>query len=650
LYILATCIAGIAVYALVLRRSGAAAGILAAMLYVYSPYLSLVVPHVQGDLTEMLVLALTPALLWATDRLVRGHQPQNILFVALIIAALILTSPKGAMASGLLALAYAIWHFNTVRTKSNIFQFLVATGLGTLLASFYWIPALLEQSAIQWQPTISGATLTLRLSELVTPIKAIDPAEMIHLPQLTLGLVSVVFVVGSVLLQLFINRNDFGVFFLVSGLGITIIAVTLLRHETWLLGHMVLCFSVASSAILTLRTRLSARLQRLLLPILMVGIWIGSRASWLPPAASQPFGNTDGSVQVNYEQQGYGIAVLPAGDSLPSTLSNRVEFNHNLIDSYQAGTINKLVPGQLTTAFQASPLAHFVHGDQFQIRQVTAPVTLNFLTAFFPGWRATIGDQRLNLQPSPDTGLIQVDLPRVNSNNSELSITLGGTNVRQGSWLVAGLVLLIIVVLTWGKYRTLRKSSIEDLVLLQHDEARLIALPVGCFGLVALLILIPNPFLSMSQPDNTGMHDTFSTQMRSNTGLTMNGFRLTNNVYSGGDDFDITLFWQTQRFLPDNYRVKLFLKNNRDLSVWNETDLRNPSYYPTRRWNTQQYVPDRYDFVLAHDMTPGNYQIHLEVYDCTTICDNSKRIDFFNTDGQPLGGDVTLPTLISIRP
>ncbi len=195
LYILATCVAGIAVYALVLRQAGAAAGILAAMLYMYSPCVSLVIPHVQGDLTEMLVLALAPALLWSVDRLIRGQQPQNILFAAFITAGLILTSPKGALASCLLALAYVIWQFYNLIRRGKVIQFIVAIGLGILLSGFYWIPALLEESAIHWQPNIAVQILTLRLSELIAPIMPIDPAEMIHHPQLTVGFVGLIFVV-----------------------------------------------------------------------------------------------------------------------------------------------------------------------------------------------------------------------------------------------------------------------------------------------------------------------------------------------------------------------------------------------------------------------------------------------------------------------
>lgn len=650
LYVFATCIAGITVYMLVMRHSGATAGILAAMLYVYSPYVSLVVPHIQGDLTTMLVLALAPALLWATSRLISAHQPQNMTLVALFTAGLVLTNIKEAVLICLLATAFATWQFKQKPKKRKLIQFIMAMGLGILLAGFYWIPAWLEQSAIHWQPNIASEVLSLRLRELITPFKAIDTAEMIPRPQFTFGIITLIFAFAGGLTQIILIRKfSFGFFFLITGLVITFIAVFILPHETWLLGVIILCYSIVGSDVLIFRKNLSARLQRLLLPILMVGIWIGSTAIWLPPPAAQPFGDSDGAAQINYEQQGYGIAVLPAGEDIPSTLADNVTLNRNLIDSYKSGgLINKLAPSQVTGSFQASPLSHFTHGDQFQLPQISSPVTLSFLTAYFPGWRATVNDQRVNLQPNVDTSLIQVDLPASTSRTSELVIMLGSTNIRLGSWLTSGLTLLIVIVLMWGKFRTLRKNPLEDLDLLKQAEARLIALPVGCFGLVALLILIPNPFFKVTQRGNSDISNSFMTQIRSTTGLTLSAFRLPQNIYSAGDDFDITLFWQTQRFLTENYQVKIFLENNKDGSRWNETGLRNPGYYPTRRWNTTQYLSDEYEFPLAQNIPSGNYQIHVQAYDCSLSCDETTRLNFFNLNGQTMGADIILPTLIAI--
>jgi hypothetical protein len=173
---------------------------------------------------------------------------------------------------------------------------------------------------------------------------------------------------------------------------------------------------------------------------------------------------------------------------------------------------------------------------------------------------------------------------------------------------------------------------------------------VGCFAVIAVIILVPNPFFSFAPPEYSGTNNSFVTQWRSNTGLILSGFQLPINVYTPSDDFDITLFWQTQRFLSENYQARLFLKNNSDDSIWNVTDLRHPGYYPTRRWNTRQYVADRYSFPLAQSIPSGNYQIHVEVYNCVVDCSSNARLDFFNYNGQFLGADVTLPTLISIRP
>lgn len=241
LYVLTTCIAGISVYTLVMRHSGATAGILAAMLYVYSPYVSLVIPHIQGDLTTMLMLGLAPALLWATSRLISAHQPQNMTFVTLFTAGLFLTSIKEAVGICLLAIAFAVWELKRAPKKHKFIQFIAAMGMGILLTSFYWTPVWLEQGAIHWQPNIAGEPLSLHLKDFFTPFRAIDTAEMMPRPQFTLGIITLLFAIGGGLTRMIINqKSDFGTFFLTSGVVITVVAVFIFPHETWLLGAILL--------------------------------------------------------------------------------------------------------------------------------------------------------------------------------------------------------------------------------------------------------------------------------------------------------------------------------------------------------------------------------------------------------------------------
>ena len=93
-YIVSLSLVGVMVYVLVMQRVNAMAGIAAAMLYLYNPYSSLTVPHVLGNLSDVMALALIPTLLWAVNRLLTRNHPLDVLYIALATAAILLTAPR----------------------------------------------------------------------------------------------------------------------------------------------------------------------------------------------------------------------------------------------------------------------------------------------------------------------------------------------------------------------------------------------------------------------------------------------------------------------------------------------------------------------------------------------------------------------------
>ena len=97
--ILALALAGVMTYAFVLRWGGARAGILAAILYVYSPYMGLTAPHILGDFPGLLGLALLPTLLWGVHRLLLRDRAYDFLLVALTTGALLVTAPNALLAT-----------------------------------------------------------------------------------------------------------------------------------------------------------------------------------------------------------------------------------------------------------------------------------------------------------------------------------------------------------------------------------------------------------------------------------------------------------------------------------------------------------------------------------------------------------------------
>jgi hypothetical protein len=643
-FMLALSLAGVMIYLFTMQRVGGGAGLLAALLYVYSPYVGLTAPHLLGDLPGVLSFALMPMQLWSINRLIRRRLRLDILLISVTTAALYLTSPSEAFVSTFIVAILAIWH----RRSNGRVPWLHLVGgyiLGLGIAGFYWIPALLEQEFIHWRMPFISSNFSLTLAALFTLPHQIDLGELIPTPQFSLGMAGIGFTAAGLVSAVYFRRqNQFQLFFLIMGIGLTAGAVIFLPNETWLLGGIMLCLSIGGSVVLRWRETLAPRWRRIFLPTLLIIIWITAAPVWLPPPVSDPFGNSDGKTQVQYEIQGYGIAVMPPDQPIPSTLPDDTVPNRFLIEGYQSDNINKISPGQLNANIQVGSLEHDTHSDRFQIRS-NAPFTLTLLTAFFPGWRASVSDQVIPLRPDPDTQLIHIDTPSIQT--GELHVTLGTTLVRVGAWIISWACLLIVLIATWRRWRRY-VSHYDEVDQISYQEVRLLSVVLVSFAVIIFLFNSPGFPFSLRLRSNNGLQNSTFIQNRTDTGLSLVAFRLERNQYLPGDHVSLNLFWQTQRFLPENYQVQVYLANNRDGSQWSSSHLHHPGNYPTRRWKTGLYVTDSYDLPLPLNITPGNYQINVEVYTCNPDCTSDGQATFFNNNGEILGTKLTLPTLLAV--
>ncbi len=393
------------------------------------------------------------------------------------------------------------------------------------------------------------------------------------------------------------------------------------------------------------RRHLPKRWRRLFLPTLLIVAWITSATIWLPPVTTEPFGSADSRTQVEHELQGFGAAVLPPDEALPSTLPDNLQANRSLVDSYQSNRINKIPSAQLGSQIQAGILEHDSHNDRFQI-QSSAPFTLNILTAYFPGWRATLSGRLIPLRPNAETGLIQVDVPQTRT--SELVVTLGTTPIRLGAWIITAACLLMVVIVTWGKWRR-HRTSYENSEQLRHPETRLLSVLFASFAVIVLIINNPSfPSILRPKPGYT-LQNSLSVQSRTNSGLSLLAFRLGTNQYQAGDSVPLTLYWQAQQFLIENYQAQVSITNNQTRAVWSQSDYHDPGNYPTRRWHTGLFVTDTYTLLIPPDTPPGNYQIRVELSTCNPDCTSGGHVTFFNIDGQMIGTTLILPTLMVVR-
>ncbi len=632
-------LAGVSSYAFVRRRSSAAAGLLVALLYLYSPYFGHTLPYVRGDLAHVLALALVPLLLWAVDRLLADNRPLDMLLTTLAAALLVLADPAIAVAAlilGLLLLCMDVSNSPVVALRV-----IVSLGLGIGLAAFYWLPALLESSRVYWIQTTPPPAL--QWGTLFKPLQVADPGALIPLPQLSLGIaLPVVTMIGLLALIVEGKQRVFHLVFLLTGLLALIVGVGFVPEEHWLLGIACLCLSIGGSAALNLSEHLPQRA----VPVFQVMLAVVVLASGLTTLVTPPFSvlavNVQPLNQLLYEQQRFGIAVLPPDAALPSPFPSLPAANRLLLSGYESDNINKIAPVSSASRARINLLSHKSERERFQVTS-QIPLSLTLLTAYYPGWKATAAGNPVKLTADPQTGLIVLDVPPM---NGELNIEFGSTPLRLGAWGLSFGALLAILILSWRRFR--RDSRyLPDKSLLQPVERRWASAVLFAFAAAALLFALPNAPFAFPREPGMSLDSAQNLRHRSESGLETLAYRLSAEQLHPGDQLNVTLYWRTIRPLSANYQTRLALYKDDTGERFAVTAYRSPGNYPTSRWRSFMHVANSYDLRLPDDLPPGEYHISVEVFDCSPEC--SEGLTFFSADGRNIGQLSFLDTPIQVQ-
>ncbi len=640
MYALAFCLAGAVTYTFVARRSSAPAGLIAAALYLFSPYVGQVAPHLLGDLPGMIGLALLPALLWAVDRLLVGDQPHDLLLVALATAGLLLTEPHTGLVG--LGLAAAFCAAQPRAASSGGKRVAVGLLLGVVMSAFFWLPALAEATAVQWYPTTAPIQPTITLAGLLTPLRPIDPDAMLPAVQATLGLTGVIgALVGTAAIGFAREAIRFEGLFLYAGAALALTGIALLPNQVWLIGPITLCCAIGGSAIWRVGRRLKPSQRGPALPLLLIAILLGALPVWAFTGTPGTFETPNALAQIEFEQRGYGVAVLPPGAPLPSNAGAAPAPNRALLNSYQTSVVDKIDSASLPSTVGIGVLEHTTHSDLFSVRARSA-TPIKLLTAWFPGWTASFGASSIPLTPTAD-GLMTLRMP---ADTGELLVSLGTTPVRAAAWALSWGALIALALMTWWRIRH-SAPSYDHAPLLTTAQARLLALVVAAF--VVIVAAVAHTGLPMPRA-GFALDGSIALRSRTDVGLEALAYRVDNRAYRPGESIDLSIYWRALRTLPDNYTVRAELVSATPGVVYPATPLHAPGHYPTRRWLVGRYVGDRFDVPLPADIPPGHYLIGVEAFDCQAECTPEDRLIFFDAAGSDAGQVLLLPTLLTVGP
>lgn len=646
-FVIANCIAGVSLYALIMRKAGSVAAICAAILYVFNPMIAVTVPLRLGDLTLALGAALLPSLLWAVDCLCQRQSAVDFSAVAFTTAGLILLDARFAAAgfcAGLLLV------FLNISRRQTIPLLLVtsAAALGIGIASFYWLPALAESSAVHWYPPDIAPNYLVRLQSLFSfPLPA-DPNVLNNLPEFTLGFTPLLVlpIAPLALRRKGSGRRFYGIA-LLAALALT--GASLIGSDSyWFLIPAALCFAIVGSSAAALSADLLKPLRQIL-PITLCSVAVAGVLQPQLVAAvtlNAPSGLRDFSSQaaLSFEQRGYGTAILPLGTALPATiLSDYIVSSESLSNQLNnAGSKTAILSGRA----QIGLITSSAHDLRLQVEAFT-PLSLEILIAAFPGWTARFSGTEIVLRSLSESQLLALDLPR--GTRGELWLTLDSTLPRLIAWLTtwAAAIIGVFITLRWKQEDW---AIIRGPTLLTALEARFFA---ALLLAVAGVLLLVRAFPEVAQGIGAYAVDSLAgmeqvTSIRSDSGLELTAYDIETTAVHSGSTLDLTLYWRTLRPLDANYRTQIAFQDRSSGRIDTLTSTRHPGDLPTTRWQPRRTVIDQWRISVPNSLSPGNYDLVLAVFSCDFGCDIRQPLTFFTLDGTLVGQRYALPSAITI--
>jgi 6-pyruvoyl-tetrahydropterin synthase related domain len=675
--------AGAGMYLFVRGEVSKLAGIIAAVVYVYSPYIFYTEPYARGVYPELLSFALFPFVLWFYGRLMRTGLAWAMIPAALGSAALILThNLMGLVLTGML-MAWLGWNFLTgilakKPLRENILA-LVTAILGIGLAAFFWIPVILEQDAVPLGNLTAVALLDYRnffvpLDKLLALTSRSDAGSingLLH--QLNLGVAQWVLALMGIVgvLTMYVKkRAQHGVslhtllfFALMSGILIFLMLpaaeflwgavsrLAFLQFPWRFLGPAAFCLAVLAGMNALWIERLPSHNGGIMAAAFVIAPITLAMPTFYVPEWTNMTVDTSTAAYQQAEMSGLQMATTYSNEYLPINTHVMPDPTARLIADYADGyPVNKANFEILPPGVEIEPLEHGPQHDVWRA-QSDQPFTLEILTFYFPGWQAEIDGAPVEVRPSDSHGLITLDVP---AGEHTIRVFLGATPaVSLGLDVTVGAVVVLVGVVIF----VLRRGMIyptgtsdghhvptSTTLNLPH---RIGIVAGGIIQLVLVLVLMRERVMWVNSPPGKAL--LAQNQITYNLGdqIQLLGYDLNGQTFRPGDHVDLTLYWYARSPIPYGYAS--FVHISSDGPPLAQQDKFNPAGRPTLAWSTDGNYYDPYVITLPADMPPGDYQIRVGLYTCDTLpegeCGNGDRPAVTDANGDSLGDFVPLATI-----
>ncbi|MCX8067395.1 MAG: 6-pyruvoyl-tetrahydropterin synthase-related protein, partial [Anaerolineae bacterium] len=443
-------ILGLGLYFLVREFFREEAAIVAAVAAMYAPYM-VYNPLYRGALPEAMGWALVPWVWWAVGQIARTGRRGWVLAGALLYGALLLTHNIAAVVATPLVLLYALMELVASPRSSrrrNVLPVGCALFLGWGLALFFWIPAWVERSLIQWEQAIYGfpggyLSHFLFWRELLTALEPVRPDLLNPTLPRSLGLVPVLLGTPG-LLGLFCFSDArrrqivfFGAVGAIAALMTTALSLPVWRAIPYLhifqfpwrfLGLAALSLAFLTGATAELLTGFRGR--GLLIGLMVLALVLAD-LGWLQNARYCP----------GWDQVSIGsLYTWEQTGTVPATS----EFRPRTVRTWPERPVEGFVdPRSLP---ESSTLQVEKTGPFFAEMWVESPESFWIVVNrfYYPGWRAWVDGREVEVAPEAGWGRLTFPVP---AGRHHIVVRFGETPLRLAADVLSALSLLAMAVL-----------------------------------------------------------------------------------------------------------------------------------------------------------------------------------------------------------
>ncbi len=658
--------AGFGMYGFVRDNWGRPAGYVATAVYLYAPYVQYIDPIARGALAESFSLGVFPLALWALDRLRRRATAGRWVTAVFLTAALILSHNLMALLFFAILLAWALWHSllatrhsppatrqSSIANRQSPILLFGALFLGVGLAAFFWLPVVLERSAVNLNTLIGAGdnydfrTHFLSLVEMLAPTRRLDWGATEPVFVFNLGVAQwVLGGLGLALLLLGRVRQRIQAAFFALTLAALLFLMLPVSTFIWeaipLLPFFQFPWRLMGGAAAMLAVLAGAGLDGLLLrwPAAKVQGGITAVFVALPlllglpltqPAPWPDFGDVFMLRMSLIEHTGRWLGTTSTADYVPATVDMVPERNGDVVYGFLVGApidrVNyKALPeGVVVEWDELSPL-HFRY-------DVNAPQDLMFrLFLFdFPGWIVRVDGEIVETELGRPEGFIVVPLT---AGQHVVEVRFQDTPARTLAWVISGLALLGTLA---AAFRISRFTPQPSQFTIHHSQFTLSDWWVlgTVLGITAVTLLILQPFNALHYNSVNYVVEPAQNRLFADFGeqIALTGYDTSATTVQPGDTITLALYWQAQRPLDINYQsfVHVLTADGRLVA---QSDHLNPGEFPTRRWPLDKYVRDEHVIELPADGLPeGDYVVRAglwvqeEGWRLPLLDENGRQID-----------------------